>query len=258
MTHALNEEIPRLDEREIRNQELAMRKEVYGQQLQKARREEELMKTIDGHVNEYRNAVANIPASPAIGGNSMQTSGTPVPSMPTVSRSGQPNLDSGSAVEIHNLAAKQDQQAIPGPIEMQRNDPVVNPPQNVPILQKRGEMMMKIHDTLLANGHFDVANKLQKAEFDNIFPDREDIATGGHAGVELKPVDHAEIWHHKPSKSHTKGRLELSEIRRDGLVRWNKNGQFEMIQKPSGKIGAGNKLTLVGNTPDDRPVSHDQ
>ena len=42
MTHALNEEIPRLDEREIRNQELAMRKEVYGQQLQKARREEEL------------------------------------------------------------------------------------------------------------------------------------------------------------------------------------------------------------------------
>ena len=258
MTHALNEEIPRLDEREIRNQELAMRKEVYGQQLQKARREEELMKTIDGHVNEYRNAVANIPASPAIGGNSMQTSGTPVPSMPTVSRSGQPNLDSGSAVEIHNLAAKQDQQAIPGPVEMQRNDPVVNPPQNVPILQKRGEMMMKIHDTLLANGHFDVANKLQKAEFDNIFQIAKISPQGAMQAWNSNPWITQQYGAISPQNLAQKGDWTFLKFGDDGLVRWNKQGQFEIVQKPSGKIGAGNKLTLVGNTPDNRPVSYDQ
>ena len=98
VTHALNKGIPEMDEREIRNEELGMRKDDHTLKLQNARRGEELLKTIQGHVDEYRNAVANIPTGPAIGGTPVQTSGTPAPSGPTVTTSGQPNLDSGSAV----------------------------------------------------------------------------------------------------------------------------------------------------------------
>jgi hypothetical protein len=173
-----------------------------------------------------------------------------------VTRSGQPNLDSGSAVEIHNLAAKQDQQAIPGPVEMQRNDPVVNPPQNVPILQKRGEMMMKIHDTLLANGHFDVANKLQKAEFDNIFQIAKISPQGAMQAWNSNPWITQQYGAISPQNLAQKGDWTFLKFGNDGLVRWNKTGQFEMIQKPSGK--SDTQYTLVGNTPDGRPVNHDK
>ena len=60
-THALNKGIPEIDE-------LGMRKDTHALQLKKAQREEELLASIKGHVDEYRNAVANLPPGPAIGG----------------------------------------------------------------------------------------------------------------------------------------------------------------------------------------------
>jgi hypothetical protein len=256
MTHAIDKGLPEMEEREIQNERLAMEREMYGNKLAQAKREQALMKTIAGHVDEYRNAVTNMPAGPAIGGTLPHTTSTPAPSIPTVSRSGQPNLDSGAAVEVHNPTAQPDHQATPLPLEMQRNDPVANPPQNTQVLQKRGEMMMKIHDTLLANGRFDEANKFQKAEFDNIFQIAKISPQGAIQSWNSNPWITQKYGTISPQHLAQKGEWTFLKFGNDGLVRWNKQGQFEIVQKPSGK--SETQYSLVGNTPDGRPVNHDK
>jgi hypothetical protein len=236
-THALNKGIPEMDEREIRNEELAMRKDAHALQLRNAKREEELLKTIQGHVDEYRNAVVNMPNGPAIGGTPVQTSGTPTPSVPTVSTSGQPNLDSGSAVMVQNPLPQRGQGALPGPMELQQSDPVTRPPQNVPVLMKRGEMMMKIHDTLLASGRFDEANKLQKAEFENIFQIAKLSPQGAMQAWNSNPWITRKYGTISPQNITQKGEWSFLKFGGDGLVRWSKNGQFEVVQKPTGTGG---------------------
>lgn len=237
VTNALNKGIPEMDEREIRSEELGMKRDARALQLQNAKREEELLKTIAGHVTEYRNAVTNMATDPAIGGTPVQTSATPAPSKPTVTTSGQPNADRGQAVPVIQTDSQPGQTAIPGPVELQGNDPVANPPQNTQVLQKRGEMMMKIHDTLLANGRFNEAAKIQKAEFDNIF-----------AIAKISPQAAMQSWNSNPWITQKYGTISPQNITQkgewnflrfggDGLVRWNKNGQFEVIQKPTGTGG---------------------
>jgi hypothetical protein len=252
-THALNKGIPEIDERAIRNEELGMRKDTHALQLRKAQREEELLTAIKGHVDEYRNAVANLPPGPAIGGGvpqqqsptSVQQSPTQSPTLaPTVTTSGQPNVDSGSGTAIAQPPPQappqaQRQQTTPGPVELQNNDPVTNPPQNEPALQERGKMMMKIHDTLLANGQFDAANKIQKAELDNIFAIAKISPQGAMKAWNSNPWITKKYGQVKPGDITQKGEWSFMKIGGDGLVRWNKNGTFEMVQKPT---AAGGKV----------------
>jgi len=336
-TRVLNEEIPKIDERAIRREELGMRKDEHALRLSKAKREEELMKAIAAHVDEYRNAVANMPAGPAIGGGvpqqpqetpqQPQAQGTPAaapkvdeaafqqwysavagkqglnpnPDDPqhfydyraayaagaspdatghwpsqfkmeghpnlivngvntktgeTISQeatiSGAPNLDSGSAITIQNPSPQQQapqQQAIPGPVELQANDPVTRPPQNPDALMLRGEMMMKIHDTLLANGQFDAANKIQKAEFDNIFQIAKLSPQGAMKAWNSNPWITKIYGQIKPGDFTQKGEWSFLKYGGDGLVRWNKNGAFEVVQKPTGTGGKQPSLSMYVEKP---------
>ena len=188
----------------------------------------------------------------------MQTSGTPVPSMPTVIeiRAAKPRQricgrDPQSCSEARSASH------YPGPIEMQRNDPVANPPQNVPILQKRGEMMMKIHDTLLASGHFDAANKLQKAEFDNIFQIAKISPQGAMQAWNSNPWITQQYGTISPQNLTQKGDWTFLKFGDDGLVRWNKTRSIRNDSEAKRQVGHP-ILTLVGNTPDGRPVNHDK
>jgi|GEM_PF-3386788 len=265
VTNALNKGIPEIDERAIRNEELGMRRDTHALQLKKAQREEELLATIKGHVDEYRNAVANIASGPAIGGGvSQQQPPTNVQQPPAQSpaaapvivngvgtRTGVPstspgpqqaNLDSGSGTAIAQPSPKappqaQGQQAALGPMELQGSDPVTNPPQNVAVLEKRGEMMMKIHDTLLANGQFDAANKIQKAELDNIFAIAKISPQGAMKAWNSNPWITNRYGQVKPGDITQKGEWSFLKFGGDGIVRWSKNGQFEVIQKPTGTGG---------------------
>jgi hypothetical protein len=239
-THALNSEIPRLDERENRNKEFALRREIADQGLKKVRREEELLKTIQGHVDEYRKAVGSMPAAPAIGAQPPQQ---PLPvrtpaATPVENVIGAPNVDSGAGMSVQkpapqDIQAQPGQRVTPGPMELQGNDPVVRPPLHPDVLMKRGEMMMKIHDTLLANGRFDEANRLQKAEFDNIFAIAKISPQGAMKAWNSNPWITQKYGQIRPGDITQKGEWSFLKFGGDGLVRWNKDGVFEVVQKPT-------------------------
>lgn len=257
MGNAVGEVVPTMERLDMADAEIGMRKESHDVNMQKVRDAREVEKGLGDIYMKHKNMLA----SPQPQQAGVQPAEQPVqpqpvpPGKPTgeawndagVTVSGMSNIDSGTGVEIGPKASPIPQNGAIG------NKPA-QPVQVPPTLSARGSMLAEMHDFLMSKGRINEAKVIKKAEMDNIIQ-----------VMKISPKAGLQAWNNSPWLVEQFGPLDANSMTKDGewsflkfgddgLIRWSKNGQYEVVQKPTGTGGTVNKQ-LKGNTLDGRPVS---
>jgi hypothetical protein len=228
MGNAIGQVVPQMERMSLAEDEMKIRNETHGIQMDKYREEQDIKKGLEDIAAKHFTMAKTLPQTGAVGGtNSPVSIPAAAPQMGEVAPpqettiSGAPNVDTGTGVSVGQPVNK---------VPTGEATPAVN---NLGALGIRGNMLMEMHDFLMSKGKIAEAKQLKKAEMDNLF----NIA-------KISPKAALKSWNNTPWLVEQYGPLSPEDITKegdwsfmklgeDGLVKWNKRGDFQIVQKPT-------------------------